>query len=166
MPDEGGEDRQKEYVDLPYRQFEILKEKYKEREIKTARIPLPINCQQLWAQHKYSVLARDPEYYRTVGPLVSRNDDDFLFKKLSREFVELLAVPPARGRLMNAVQHMWGYVSSFASPPEPGNDLQLLMDTIRTLAFKHRIVYLMESTALSDLSLNASGGQGAKQIKN
>jgi hypothetical protein len=156
MEDEKGETEQKVYVDIPSRQFDILREKYTGRE--QGRIVLPINCQQLWAQHKYSVLARNPEYYRQLGALVSKNDNQTLFNRLSREFVDLLVVPPPPDRLLNAVQHMWGYVSPFVSLPESGTDLQRIMDTIRRESFAHKIHYLLQSTALSDLAVYTSKG--------
>lgn len=151
MEDKGGEMVQEVYVDKPSRQFDILREKYSVRE--QGRIPLPVNCQQLWAQHKYSVMARDPGYYRSVGPLVSADANKELFTRLALEFIELLLKPPSQGRLLNAVQHMWGYVSPFISHPETGADLHWLMETIRRLSFTHRITYLLQSTALSDLAL-------------
>jgi len=159
MEDAKGETGQEVYVDIPSRQFDILRGKYSGRE--QGRIVLPVNCQQLWAQHKYSVLARDPEYYRQLGSLVSKNDQEKLFNRLSREFVELLVVPPPHGRLLNAVQHMWGYVSPFVSLPEPGTDLQRMMDTIRRVSFTHKIDYLLQSTALSDLAVYTSKGMDA-----
>jgi len=156
MEDETGEKEQKAYVDIPSRQFDILRGKYSGGE--QGRIVLPVNCQQLWAQHKYSVLARDPGYYRQLGPLVSKNDHRELFNRLSREFVELLVIPPPPGRLLNALQHMWGYVSPFVSPSEPGTDLQGIMDTIREVSFTQKIDYLLQSTALSDLAVYTSKG--------
>jgi hypothetical protein len=45
------------FVDLPATQLSILAEKYKEKE--QGRIPLPKNVQQLWAQHKYSVMPQN-----------------------------------------------------------------------------------------------------------
>lgn len=151
MDDKGGQVIQDVYVDNPSRQFDILAGKYSDRE--QGRIPLPVNCRQLWAQHKYSVMARDPEYYKIVGPLVSANDNKELFTRLAQEFVQLLLKPPPQGRLLNAVQHMWGYVSPFISLPEAGADLQWLIDTIRSASFTQRIPYLLHSTALSDLAL-------------
>jgi hypothetical protein len=151
MPDCPGQEVQKIYVDFPYRQFEILKEKYQARE--KGRIPLPIDCRQLWAQHKYSVMARDPDYYKKIGPLVSIENNDELFQRLSREFVELLRLPPPRGRLINAIHHIWGYVSAFTSLPEPQSDLNEWLNTIRELTIKHNVTYLAHSTALNDLIL-------------
>jgi len=151
MPGGGGNDVQVEFVDIPFRQFEILAEKYVDRD--KGRIPLPVNSQQLWAQHKYSILSRNPEYYRETGPLVSKNKSREFFEQLSLEFVKRLALAPDHGRLINGLQHMWGYVSSYAPPPEPKNDLKLLLETIRTLSVKHQVTYLLHSTALSELMI-------------
>jgi hypothetical protein len=154
MPGGNGEREQiqTQYVDLPYQQFKILEKKYENRE--PGRIPFPVDCQQLWAQHKYSVLARDPDFYREIGPLVSKDNSEELFNRLSREFVEILFIPPSQGRLVNALLHMWGYVSHFVSQPQRSQletDLKSLAKTLRDLVFKHRVTYLMHSTALSDL---------------
>ena len=151
MPAGGDNDVQFEFVDLPFRQFEILVEKYMDRE--KGRIPLPVNSQQLWAQHKYSILSRDPEYYREIGPLVSKNKSREFFEQLSLEFVKRLASAPDHGRLINGLQHMWGYVSSYIAPPEPKSDLKLLLETIRTLSVKHQVTYLLHSTALNELMI-------------
>ncbi len=140
---------QHQYVDSPFRQFEILKQKYEERE--KGRIPMPMNAQQLWAQHKYSVLARDPEYYKAMGPKVSGNKDDLFFETLCLELVELLQIPPKSGRLLNAIQHMWGYVDQYEALPQNAEEPRILLEAIRRLSFQHNVIYLIQSTALSDL---------------
>ena len=55
------------FVDSPAVQFSILSKKYKN--IEQGRIPLPRNIQQLWAQHQYSVMARDEAEYKYIGRL-------------------------------------------------------------------------------------------------
>jgi hypothetical protein len=45
------------YIDEPAQQISILKKKY--QHLESGRIPLPNNAQTFWAQHKYSVMARD-----------------------------------------------------------------------------------------------------------
>lgn len=149
MKDTGDSSKQNHFVDPPFRQFEILSEKYREKE--KGRIPLPVNSQQLWAQHKYSILARDPEYYKSIGPLTARDKSRELFDRLSLEFIEKLSAPPDRGRLINGLQHMWGYVSSFAPAPQPPANLDIMLETIRDLSVKHNVTYLLHSTALCEL---------------
>lgn len=149
MPDSHDDRIQSDYVDSPFNQFQLLNEKYRKKE--PGRIPLPMNTQQLWAQHKYSILSRDPEYYNEIGPMVSKDNSEALFKQLSEVFCQRLWEQPQQGRLTNGLHHMWGYVSSFASSPQPAENLKELMTEIRRLSEKHRKTYLLHSTALGEL---------------
>ncbi|GBC59798.1 hypothetical protein DENIS_0739 [Desulfonema ishimotonii] len=142
------------FIDPPGGQFRILKEKYKDRE--EGRIPLPGSAQALWAHHKYSVLARDPEYYRRIGPALSGPAPRLSFDRLAEMLVRLMRQPPPRGRLINALMHMWGYVSDMENretgkklPDHPADALH----RIRQLALENHADYLVRSTALSDLSV-------------
>ena len=93
------------YVDEPFRQFQILESK--RQGVKQGRIPLPKNAQQLWSQHKYSMLARDVNLYKELGRGVAGmkpNDD---FSKLAKLVTEMLRKPSPTGGLSNALQHMW-----------------------------------------------------------
>jgi hypothetical protein len=139
------------FVDPPGEQFAILKGKYLNRE--PGRIPLPQTAQQLWAQHKYSALARDPGYYRSTGQRLARSGDSVPIDHLALELVALLRKRVPEGRLINALQHLWGHVSQFAQTPHPGvhTDPESLIASIRELSVKHNVTYLTESTALSDL---------------
>jgi hypothetical protein len=138
------------FIDTPGWQLTLLGQKYRHRAL--GRIPLPRTLQQLWAQHKYSVLARAPEYYHSMGTFVAARDRGTSLEQLARELVEILRVLPSEGRLVNALQHMWGYVSEFARPTAPDwqRPLACLM-AIRTLTVTHQVPYLSESTALSEL---------------
>jgi uncharacterized protein YbgA (DUF1722 family) len=138
------------FIGMPGRQFTILRTKYRNRA--QGRIPLPRTLQQLWAQHKYSVLARDPEYYHDMGALVAARNSGTSLEQLARELVETLRVPPSEGRLVNALQRTWGHVSEFAqlTAADRQRPLALLM-AIRTLTIKHQMRYLPESIALSEL---------------
>jgi hypothetical protein len=53
---------------------------------------------------------------------------------------------------VNALQHMWGYVSEFAQLTAVAWQRPLaLLAAIRTLTIKHQMRYLLESTALREL---------------
>lgn len=139
-----------QYVDHPSKQFQLLKEKYRDK--KDGRIPLPRNEQQLWSQHKYSVLARSPEIYRKIGSHVARGL--MKFDDLSLILVEILREQPPTGGIRNALQHMWGYVSN--SIRDKGAhvskwSLRELLFKIQDRAKTEGICYLLHSTALSDL---------------
>lgn len=83
------------FVDPPERQFAILSEKYREKS--AGRIPLPRNAQQLWAQHKYSILARDPGLYRTIGRETARREGEEYFHELARTLTMSLRTGPQPG---------------------------------------------------------------------
>jgi uncharacterized protein YbgA (DUF1722 family) len=140
------------FVDLPDTQLSILAEKYKDKE--QGRIPLPKNVQQLWAQHKYSVMARDEAEYKYIDGWVAARKTGEGINYIFPELVSLLRYPPAEGNLRNTIQHMWGYVSSYSSFSEKTIErktMRGLLAEIQRLAFLHDIVYLQESTALGEL---------------
>lgn len=140
------------FVTEPEAQFELLRTKYAGRI--SGRIPLPRDAQQLWAQHKYSVMARDPALYRSLGRRVAVRRVDV--SAFATELVEILRRRPARGRLVNALEHMWGHVADAASAADraaAGADAGALLQTTQTLARKINEPYLMASTALSELAI-------------
>jgi hypothetical protein len=144
----------KVFVDPPVTQLSILAEKYKEKE--QGRIPLPKNVQQLWAQHKYSVMARNAVEYKRIGRRVSSQKTASRISDLYPELVLLLRCPPSEGNLRNAIQHMWGYVSSYSSFAGKTIERKItrgLLTEIQRLVFLHDVVYLKESTALGELQV-------------
>jgi hypothetical protein len=76
-----------EFVDPPGEQFAILRDKYVNRE--PGRIPLPRTVPELWEQHKFAVLARDPAYYRQVEQALNRSQDEISFEQLALEIVRV-----------------------------------------------------------------------------
>jgi hypothetical protein len=135
------------FIDQPADQYRLLQGKYLER--KQGRIPLPRNIQELWAAHKYSVMARDPSLSKEFGQLVAAGE--ISFDDLAEKLVLLLRTSPSRGRLINALFHMWGYVAEYsqADPQELTNNE--LVQEIQVHSQKHNIEYLLCSTALGEL---------------
>lgn len=145
------------YVDRPADQLVILREKYADG--RRGRIPLPGNAQQLWAQHKYSVMARSQAAYKEIGRAVAGSSPLGIPAGLAQELVELLRQEPDPGGFTNAVLHMWGYVSELAAAELRRNIVQeldqrpaLVLQTIHDLAVRGNVSYLLHSTALSDLA--------------
>lgn len=142
------------YIDPPVQQFRLLAQKYAERE--EGRIPLPRSPQALWAQHKYSVMARHNALYRELGPRVAALPARELPSALAQELVEVLRQPPPEGGIRNALQHMWGYVAEvepMAAGAEPATlSLPDLLQAIQRRALLSKQSYLLASTALSELA--------------
>ncbi|MDX8387129.1 MAG: DUF1722 domain-containing protein [Ghiorsea sp.] len=137
------------YIDPPEQQFGLLSDKY-DADGREGRIPLPRNAQELWAQHKYSVMAHDPKLYREIGPEVAQGIYQNNMVELSKLFVKILREQPEEGRVFNALQHMWGYVKEKGQPPE---DMFELLTVIQNESAKQQRTYLMHSTALSELAI-------------
>lgn len=139
-----------QYIDPPHIQYQLLRAKYKDKE--GGRLSLPLNSQHLWSQHKYSVLARDPNTYKHIGASVAQQG--ICFEELARVLVELLRTAPSEGGIRNAAQHMWGYVSDKDNESYPDFDswsLYKLMEQTQIKATQCNEPYLMNSTALSEL---------------
>ncbi|RJX34609.1 MAG: DUF1722 domain-containing protein [Desulfurivibrio sp.] len=137
------------FIDPPHAQFAILREKYRNRE--PGRIPLPSSARELWAQHKYSVLARDPGLYRRIGPWLAAGDNPRRCRALARILVRTLRQTPPAGRLRNGLDHMWGYVSHLAGRGMAEHSQQLLLARTRELAAAAGVSYLLASTALGEI---------------
>jgi len=141
------------YIDPPARQISILREKYKALE--SGRIPLPKNSQQLWAQHKYSVMARDISAYKNIGKWVTSKSGSKDLVNTALEISTLMRTAPEQRLIENVLLHMWGYVSKHSSISGEKLDsltMQTLLMNIQQLSLSYDIKYLIESTALSELN--------------
>ena len=136
------------FIDEPDRQYKILEKKYVGK--RTGRIPLPNTVYDLWANHKYSIMARDYNIYKRFGKLVA--DKKIGFAELSRRLIPFMRMMPSFGSLTNAIFHMWGYVSRY-SPVNPVEiPIDELFEELQTLVLIHKVTYLIQSTALGELA--------------
>ncbi len=140
------------FVDSPAVQFSILRKKYISKE--QGRIPLPENVQQLWAQHHYSVMARDEAEYKYIGGWVASRKSGKGINEIYPELVSLLRCPPVEANLRNALEQMWNYICAYA--PHPATAIKKessrhLLTQIQRTAVLHDITYLTASTALGEL---------------
>jgi hypothetical protein len=153
------------FVDQPARQYDLLGEKYLQRE--GGRIGLPSTAQQLWAQHRYSALARDAVIWRDLESRVRSNEGAPAFDALALDCVRLLRLQPSQEQVVCVLErmracaghHREGTNGAWRSPVS-------LVAEIQELAVQHRITELLESTALSDLAAWVSrlwpkGGDGS-----
>lgn len=151
------------YLDEPGAQFEILRHRYRDKE--SGRISLPETIQQLWAQHRYSVLARDPEFVHKVELQLRRGDESLRFGTLAAELVARLRRPPVEEHLLNTLVQMQqrGYDKKWTPQGQRLDASAILTDIVRT-AHSHRAI--LQSTALSDFAFwlgETGSGQGGEQ---
>jgi hypothetical protein len=132
------------FIDNPAKQFEILKVKYKNKE--NGRIPFPKNVFELWAQHKYSVMARDYNLYKQIGKKLNLD-----MNKLSLKLVKILRMAPPVKSLYNSVEHMWGYIVKKEINSKIDQNISFRINILIEEVFNQNIEYLIHSTALSDL---------------
>ena len=76
--------------------------------------------------------------------------------ELTKLLTEKLREKPPAGGIRNALQHMWGYVSTSSITFKKSFEtlsMSRLLAEIRIRAFSDNVLYLIESTAISDLML-------------
>lgn len=142
------------YIDVPFAQFERLRLKYQNKP--PGRLALPSNAQHLWSQHKYSVMARDYNQYKHLGPCVAQIKAPADFAELATLLTETLRRPPSIGGLKNTLQHLWGYVSALGTLPQGTLEswsLAQLFHEIQHRTRENQVPYLLASTALSELQV-------------
>ena len=141
------------FLDAPAEQLRLLAAKYSTAKAATGgRIPLPRSAQELWAQHKYSVLARDQAAYRALGLRASALRGQEGMAELALELVAWLRRPPTSGNARNAVEHMWGYVDAAATHPLAELRTRTALRTVGRLAVAQGATYLLGQTALAELA--------------
>jgi hypothetical protein len=135
-------------------QYELLRVKYEGRE--AGRIPLPRSAQELWAHHKYSVLARGQTRYRNLGRRVARMRRGGGLTPLAEELIAILRESPPPHEMVNALEHMWGHVSGAATAGDRAAAQESsagLLHVIAELAAREQEPYLLTSTALGELAV-------------
>ena len=140
------------FVTAPGDQLVLLRQKYMTRA--SGRIALPQNAQQLWAQHKYSVMARSPETYTRIGRSVARMRRGSPMRALAADLVMILRETP--DRIRTAVEHMWGHVRDHATADDVAAAKRGWPDMLsrtQAIAMRVRQPYLVSSTALSELAV-------------
>jgi hypothetical protein len=152
-----GDDWPPVFLDPPGEQLRLLAVKLAARR-SAGRIPLPRNSQELWAHHKYSVLARDPRLYRELGVRLAGEGARGL-AELAEELTLLLRTRPSPGGIQNALEHLWGYVKRSAGVECRSGVGRALSERpadvlreIAKLASEQAVEYVLRSTALSDLA--------------
>jgi hypothetical protein len=138
--------------DEPIAQLQMLADLYLDQE--SGRIELPVTAHQLWAQHSYSVMARNQALYRRIEKRVAgyrRNDD---FADLALQLTRTIRKPPTEKGIRNALQQMWSHVSGDAGAAGqeiPAQKPARLLREIQHRAIEQREPFLMASTALGEL---------------
>lgn len=140
------------YIDSPYDQLELLKQKYIGKT--GGRIPFPKTALQLWEHHKYSVLARGTSEYKKLENLISGHPDKQDYHDLHKRLTIILRKRPSKNGTKNSLQHMWECASSSYT----GNQINIqswsqkkLLKEVQRLSCLNIDTHLHSCTALSEL---------------
>lgn len=153
-------DRTMDYVDTPVDQINILRQKYRNKK-QAGRIPLPNNAYELWAHHKYSVMARGYNHYKMIQDYLSLKERHPLEESgcLIRQIMEIMEKPVTVPALGSVIEHLWGYFKREASEAEKAayinrkpEDFGLLVRFIYNLSQKYDCTYLLQSTIFADFT--------------
>ncbi len=148
-----------QYVDLPGRQFALLREKYAQRG-QQGRIPLPQKGSAFWAHHKYSIMARGYQRYKEMQQFLKERKDYPVEEdaELMDRVISCMQEMPAEAPLRNVTDHLWGYFKKSSTRAER-EAFQILkekgpsgaqLDYLYSLAVKYRQQYLLSSTVFAD----------------
>ena len=138
------------YLSEPLEQLKKIEDRYRREHKAAGRVPLSDRTSDIWAAHKYSVMARDPELGREIGRKVA--DGEISAAACATQVVETLRRAPEPGRLRDALLHMWGYVSDREGLEHESLGDRELLDLIRSRAREREVRYLLQSTALGELA--------------
>jgi len=131
-----------EYLDEPATQIAILREKYIIKE--SGRIPLPRTIEEVWAHHRFSVMARDIGKYR----LYQKKLPNFAFDEFIKEINEILWQKPHQSDLEKAIEEMW---QALGLKSNPDLNLKEKLQKMQERAKEEENINLLHSTALVEL---------------
>lgn len=114
--------------------------------------------EQLWAQEKYRVMYHSQQHYDRLGEALKKGAGITEVRGLIEDAI---AVPPTKGSMINAFDHIWGYFKNECTVAErdhyktmklefKAGDLpeEEMLDYLKSLAIFHQQKYLLESTLL------------------
>ncbi len=135
-------------------QYKTLKNAYQKKNF--ARIALPKNAVALWTHHKYAIMARSIELYKSIGKQVAHNKSPQYFATLCQTMSDELIKKPSNGAILNVLQHMWGYIAELSDINKSdvsALSLSELLSEIQKCTITSNQPYLIKQVALSELAI-------------
>lgn len=150
------------YQNLPNRPLDIMLE-CKDKDLSAIKCQLAVKqspdrkaLEQEWARYKYLIMEHSPRHYQAIGKVFGADQVNAQTFYLMIE--EALHTIPTQGQVLNAAQHVWGYVSEGATVREKRAWEQTVdrflsgeIEKTRLKAYLHRLAekygfeYLLES---------------------
>lgn len=114
--------------------------------------------EQLWAREKYRVMFHSQKHYNEIREALK---GEFSYEEAEVMVNDALSVPPTKGSMMNAIDHMWGYFRKVCDEDERVEYKRLkeeflqgrvgheiLLAFIGRLAQKYNRQYLLKSSII------------------
>ena len=141
------------YVDSPFRQFVLLRDK--QSNDAGARIPLPRDFQEFWRFHEYAVMAQGEEQYKSIsakiknaGPALGDSEDDIQI------VLKVLRLRPQPGIMRTVLQ---GLAESIGLSSAEYADLGALAMAIYSTAGERKPQVQAHSVLTDALALQMGG---------
>jgi pyrimidine dimer DNA glycosylase len=142
------------FLAAPGEQLQRLRRKYAGKA--KGRIRLPNDAAEIWAQHRFSLWARDASECRAFRRAAERAHGRAGILPVALALTHVLREAPSRSRIVDTLERMWSHVSRSATAMDRraarGGPADLLR-TIQELAVRDREAVLTSSTALSELAV-------------
>jgi hypothetical protein len=105
-------------------------------------VPVPaVRAGKFHTAHKLSLMAHSPKHYTQMGRLVAdagKRDWDELIAEYGAQLMEGLGVMGTRGKHVNALQHLMGYLKNHLSSEDKQELLGLIEDYRQGLSTSNR----------------------------
>ncbi|GAA3733609.1 DUF1722 domain-containing protein [Salinicoccus jeotgali] len=114
--------------------------------------------ERLWAREKYRVMYHSQQHYNRLREALKRGAGITEVRGLIEDAV---AVPPTKGSMMNAFDHIWGYFKKECIVAERDRYANMkkefkagnlteeeMLDYLKSLAILYQQKYLLDSTML------------------
>lgn len=112
----------------------------------------------LWAREKYRVMYHSQQHYDRLREALK---SDAGITEVRGLIEDAVAVPPTKGSMMNAFDHIWGYFKKRCTVAERDRYANMkqefkagnlteeeMLDYLKSLAILHQQKYLLDSTLL------------------
>ena len=119
-----------------------------------------VQCQKLWAKNKYLVLSYSSKIYLEIRTYLKQ--EEVSQNKVSELIKQAVSLPEDKGRVTNALHHVWGYFKKYATKEEKDNFFEMieeyhnniykkedLIKEVKHLLNKYPNKYLEESTFIN-----------------
>lgn len=79
---------------------------------------LKTDTEQLWARHKYEIMMKGYDHYKSIQRLISDARTDYDYQTVRKKIDTLKKHHFLHAAVINTLEHVWGYFKQAASPTD------------------------------------------------